>query len=151
MNEGRKVILPVWHRLMKDDVARYSPMLAGVLAANTDRGVTHVADEVIRALDAGKKEPREVPKKEPREVPGTATPAVPRLSPDAWDLLIAATQDAHGSVLRTRTQGTVIQAGNRQFVHQSSPREEARWEAALDELVQERLVKDRGYRVRCSV
>jgi hypothetical protein len=50
MNEGRKVILPVWHNVTKDDVRRHSPILADMLGVETSRGLTHVADEIVRAL-----------------------------------------------------------------------------------------------------
>jgi len=47
---GRKVILPVWHRLTKADVERYSPILANRLAVNTAKGLHNVVEEVIRAV-----------------------------------------------------------------------------------------------------
>jgi hypothetical protein len=44
--EGAKVILPVWHRLSAEEVRRYSPMLAGLLAVNSELGM----EEVVRQL-----------------------------------------------------------------------------------------------------
>jgi hypothetical protein len=51
--EGRKVILPVWHRITDVDVARYSPTLAGVKAVSTAEGVVAVADRIVAALVPG--------------------------------------------------------------------------------------------------
>lgn len=35
MNEGTKVILPLWHKVSKDEVRSYSPSLADKIALNT--------------------------------------------------------------------------------------------------------------------
>jgi len=48
--DGRKVILPVWHNVTRDDVARYSPILAGRLAVSTSRGLDNVVSEIRRAI-----------------------------------------------------------------------------------------------------
>jgi hypothetical protein len=63
--EGRKVILPIWHCLTKEEVLRHSPLLAGKLAVSTDRGVGDVAQEIFSivrpsvALPSGKLPPKE--------------------------------------------------------------------------------------------
>jgi hypothetical protein len=41
--DGRKVILPIWHGVTKPQVAKHSPILADRLAAHTLQGVAHVA------------------------------------------------------------------------------------------------------------
>lgn len=46
---GEKIILPVWHQITRDEVAKYSPLLADRLAAQTLRGIRAVAQEVVRA------------------------------------------------------------------------------------------------------
>jgi hypothetical protein len=43
---GRKVILPVWHDITSAEVLQHSPMLAGKLAAVTEKGVQAVAAEI---------------------------------------------------------------------------------------------------------
>jgi len=43
---GRKVILPLWHGVSRDDVARFSPTLAGRVAASTDQPM----DEIVRRI-----------------------------------------------------------------------------------------------------
>jgi hypothetical protein len=47
-----KVILPVWHEVDHDYIAARAPILADRLAANTERGLDAVADELHRALTA---------------------------------------------------------------------------------------------------
>lgn len=44
---GRSMILPVWHRVTKDEVASHSPLLAGVLALNS---ATMTLDEIADAI-----------------------------------------------------------------------------------------------------
>lgn len=50
---GRKKILPVWHRLVAEDVKQYSPMLSGIVAAETIRGLDHVAEEIMKVVKLG--------------------------------------------------------------------------------------------------
>jgi hypothetical protein len=45
--DGKKVILPIWHDLTKEDVEKYSPMLAGRFAAQTKDGMRHTVDMVM--------------------------------------------------------------------------------------------------------
>jgi hypothetical protein len=49
-----KVILPVWHNLTREDVVKYSPMLADKFAASTAQGVEGIAkqiENVVRRSD----------------------------------------------------------------------------------------------------
>lgn len=48
--DGRKVILPVWHNVTREQVVRYSPMLAGRLGAPTNEGVHNVAAKIFEAV-----------------------------------------------------------------------------------------------------
>jgi hypothetical protein len=50
---GRKVILPVWHEVGCEDVLKFSPMLAGKLAAPTNEGVEAVAQKIFLAIRQG--------------------------------------------------------------------------------------------------
>ena len=47
---GRKIVLPVWHRISKDEVLAASPPLADVLAATTSKGLTHVAGQILKVV-----------------------------------------------------------------------------------------------------
>ena len=48
--EGRKVILPVWHEVSRDDVLRYSPPLADRVAARSEDGIERVVEKLIQAM-----------------------------------------------------------------------------------------------------
>ncbi len=49
--EGHKVILPVWHNVMKDDVLSYSPTLADKVAVTTKgKTIARVANALAEAL-----------------------------------------------------------------------------------------------------
>ncbi len=48
---NRKLILPLWHGLAREDVAGYSAILAGRLGGRTDRGVGYVVEDIRRATD----------------------------------------------------------------------------------------------------
>jgi hypothetical protein len=47
---GRKIILPVWHRVTREFILEYSPTLADVLAVKTDDGLPFVVAEIERAI-----------------------------------------------------------------------------------------------------
>jgi TIR domain len=47
---GVKVILPIWHEIDRDGVARMSPTLAGRVAGHSSDGVDNVAADIHRAI-----------------------------------------------------------------------------------------------------
>jgi len=47
---GEKVILPIWHNLTREEVAKYSPMLADRLAVLTSQGLESMVEEVLRVI-----------------------------------------------------------------------------------------------------
>lgn len=49
---GEKVILPVWHRVTKAQVTKFSPMLAGRLAGNTRDGIPALVRSIKQVLDS---------------------------------------------------------------------------------------------------
>ena len=50
--EGSTKILPIWHEISKDEVARHSPMLADKVALNTSlKSTDEIADELYRLID----------------------------------------------------------------------------------------------------
>lgn len=48
--DGQKVILPVWHNVDKTTIRQFSPILADVLAANTDQGIDTVARQLADVI-----------------------------------------------------------------------------------------------------
>jgi hypothetical protein len=66
---------------------------------------------------------------------------------EAAKTMLAAASDGGGQILRLRMlSGTVITAGGRQLTTTGEPREVARWEAALQELVERGFVEPLGYK-----
>ena len=45
-----KIILPIWHGVVKEDVQSFSPILANRLAVSSNRGMDHVVNEIIKVL-----------------------------------------------------------------------------------------------------
>ena len=51
IDSGRSVILPIWHRVTKDEVASRSPLLAGLLALNSaTMTLSEIADAIAEAV-----------------------------------------------------------------------------------------------------
>jgi len=48
--EGHKVILPIWHNITQEEVESYSPMLAGRFAAQSNRGIENVCNEILKVV-----------------------------------------------------------------------------------------------------
>jgi hypothetical protein len=50
--EGKKVILPIWHKITKNEVMNFSPMIADMLALNTSTySIDELADKIIEAIE----------------------------------------------------------------------------------------------------
>lgn len=50
-SDGRQIILPLWHRVAKDDVIKYSPSLADKVALRTaDSTVSEIASEIAGVI-----------------------------------------------------------------------------------------------------
>ncbi len=49
-DDGAKVILPIWHKISKEQLAQHSPILADRLAADTSRGIASVASEIVDVI-----------------------------------------------------------------------------------------------------
>ncbi|MCI0618518.1 toll/interleukin-1 receptor domain-containing protein [bacterium] len=45
-----KVILPIWHKITKDDVIKVAPTLADKLAVSTENGIEYVTQKVLQAV-----------------------------------------------------------------------------------------------------
>ena len=48
--DARKVILPVWHGVTKDEVHNFSPILSGRLAADSKDGIQTVVQQLLDAM-----------------------------------------------------------------------------------------------------
>ena len=47
---GKKVVLPVWHNIKRNDIVKYSPILAGKLAETTEKGINFLTEELMLAM-----------------------------------------------------------------------------------------------------
>ncbi|MET4538710.1 hypothetical protein ABIE37_000465 [Arthrobacter bambusae] len=53
MESGDNLILPIWHRVSKDEVMTHSPLLAGILALNTSlMTIEEMADDIADVVNA---------------------------------------------------------------------------------------------------
>lgn len=53
MSGGQKVVLPIWHKVSRDDVEKYSPALAGRLAISSDRPLDELVPEILKVVKGG--------------------------------------------------------------------------------------------------
>jgi hypothetical protein len=47
---GRKVIFPIWHKVTKEEVYSYSPLLASKVALFTSKGIDYIAYEILQEI-----------------------------------------------------------------------------------------------------
>lgn len=52
-NERKKVLLPVWHEVTRNDVAQFSPSLANVVALSTADGLPVLVDRLLAIISLG--------------------------------------------------------------------------------------------------
>jgi hypothetical protein len=102
-----------------------------------------LAQTVIRYF-VPKKNGRPSQKPSGSEAP-VSRPQLPALSEEAKQLLMEASQDKGGIVLRVRTNfGLAIQTNGRNLVENQHGRIEAKWEGGLRQLREHGLLQDRG-------
>lgn len=71
----------------------------------------------------------------------------PSLSDDAKELLLEASNDPNGNIVKLiLLDGTTLQTNSFDFLTNGGAREEVRWEAALNELIDRRLVEIIGFK-----
>ncbi len=76
---------------------------------------------------------------------------IDRISEDAELLLVEASRDRSGTISRLNTnQGLIIRTNGKQFTQSDNHRSEAQWEAAVQELYSNGLIKDKGYKGELS-
>lgn len=79
--------------------------------------------------------------------PVQSTTHIPDLTKEARVLLKEASIDPHGTVIHARyIGGTDIQTNGKNLIGSKERREVARWEAAIEELVSEELLFERGHK-----
>lgn len=72
---------------------------------------------------------------------------LPSLSKEARLLLKEASIDAHGTIIHARSVGgTNIQTNGKNLIQSKDRREIAKWESALEELLHNELIVERGYK-----
>ncbi|HEX3688167.1 MAG TPA: toll/interleukin-1 receptor domain-containing protein [Solirubrobacteraceae bacterium] len=86
---GSKVILPVWHGIDEQYLADVAPMLAGRVGVSTTKGIPHVAQELIRALDRERRAPTAPDRREPivRPIEASGSDSTQALNTPWLDLL----------------------------------------------------------------
>lgn len=55
-----RVVLPVWHNISRDDVAKYSPILADRIAVSTSQGLDVVAQHLLSVIKPSDKAPKDI-------------------------------------------------------------------------------------------
>jgi TIR domain len=153
---GKKLVLPIWHGIVRDDLLQYSPALADRLAKISE---SDTYDDVVNSLLgmlgrpvqeqnvqtlAGPKlsEPTQPARRELaklRRAPGPSQDGED-LSPREIELLWKAAKDSRGEILHSRTfAGEGIRTNGRHFLRDADARTAAEWLGAL------RHLEDRGF------
>lgn len=109
------------------------------LAQFREKFARHLAQTVIRQFTD------ETLDSEAARIPEPDAP--PALSAAARELLLEASQDPQGVIMKLATLGgTHVQANNRQFVEANDARSSAKWRGAVDELYNQGLIEDRAHK-----
>jgi hypothetical protein len=105
-----------------------------------DKFARQLAQTIIRYFAVE----REVPA---NDVQAKETNFIPTLRDEAKQLLIEASLDSRGTILKIASgSGLHISTHNTQFVEKGNARSEAKWKSALEQLINQGLIEDRGYK-----
>jgi hypothetical protein len=56
-DNGQDVILPIWHKISKNEILRYSPTIAGILALNTSSfSIEEIAEKIVEKVKPNNEE-----------------------------------------------------------------------------------------------
>jgi hypothetical protein len=56
-DNGQDVILPIWHKISKNEVLKYSPTIAGILALNTSSfSIAEIAEKIVEKVKPNNEE-----------------------------------------------------------------------------------------------
>jgi TIR domain len=50
-SDNKKVILPIWHNITREEISQFSPILADKLAVSTRHGIDYVAQQVLNVVN----------------------------------------------------------------------------------------------------
>jgi hypothetical protein len=129
--ENDKKILPVWHQVDHQDVARFSPMLAGRLGVKTAGGLETVIKQVLAVVR---------PKFNSDKSPPTYSHS---LRPEGVTLLKEAASTPSGRFIgMSNMEGFMVQAGDFVFQDLTNPRQTARYKAAIKQLLDEDFITE---------
>ncbi len=93
-----KKILPIWHKVNSEDIAQYSPLMAGKLAAPSSKGLNHLINEVVRAVGVAQDGDSDE-----EERPGASGHAMDQLIVDLLDRVVQAADNQLGMITGVRT------------------------------------------------
>lgn len=77
---GKKVILPIWHQVTRDEVAKYAPILADKVAVNTSEGIAQLTKAIVDVVRSSGMSVADTP----TELHGPSPDAVTELPPAVW-------------------------------------------------------------------
>lgn len=131
-------ILPVWLDIAKEDIVRYSPTLADIVATRASDGLVAVIPDLLDAMD------KSSPASSSPAVRSSASP-VDGFTKQESELLAAAAQDGklyHCKV--AQIPAGWIRAGRHDYIDKSDPAVAAQFVDALESLVSKGYAKHQG-------
>ena len=72
--EGRSLILPIWHKVTREEVSNYSPVLARTFALKSEDGLRKVCDQIVKAAFPDRVKKRSRKKAAPAQQASSSTP-----------------------------------------------------------------------------
>ena len=130
--------------------AYYQTLPTWLAALITLFGVTGATVLVVHLVSLcwPKKEVKQTRDKETQEAPEKSkTTKIPQLSDKARTLLIEASHDTNGLVMKIKTLGgLIVQTNGKTLNDQGNPRSEAEWEAAINELCEMGYLQHEGHK-----
>lgn len=137
--DGQKVILPVWHNIEREEVLKYSPIIADRFAAKTVNGLDSVVSEIIRVIDPtstyigrGK-------------LSGVKAPLVSSKTDDFHGLIDEA--DARFEMLRSQSDSEIVKKkfGRWTIAHQIVPAAQGKSLRELNAILEQSEGKETGW------
>jgi len=137
---GVKVILPIWHKIDKEEIIRHSPLLADRVAAKSRDGITKVTEKVLEVIKYQDKE----------KIIDRSADLLSGLSKEEQKFLISALK--HGGIIyiiETNQTGEFVQIGDEDFLRDADPEIRVTYLEILENFMHHRIVRKESPRAYC--
>jgi hypothetical protein len=138
-----KVILPIWHKVTKTEIVKFSPPLGDKLGASTEGGLDRIVEKVLQVV-RGARPPVAAPAPLVRAALARLDLVAPGLGKEALEVLQEAAKGDGHIIAGQFDAGYMVMVGGRRFFDPNNPRSQAAYREGMRQLILSKYVEQTG-------